>query len=96
MTTLKLKLDAGKLAGKLSTPARGGGAPTETDIQSAKLTGDQITFNLVQDRNGTMRTNKYDGKITGDTIKGTVERPARGGGDPTKTDWEAKRDVAKK
>ncbi len=96
VTTLKLKLDGDKLTGKISLPGRGGGAATEADIQGAKLTGDQISFLVVRDLGGNSRTNKYEGKISGDSIKGTQERPARGGGDPTKTDWEAKREAAKK
>jgi hypothetical protein len=96
VSTLKLKLEGDKVTGTLSAPGRGGGAATESAIANGKLAGDQVTFLLIRDRNGTMTTNKYEGKLTGDTIKGTSERPARAGGDPTKTDWEAKREAAKK
>jgi hypothetical protein len=34
---------------------------------------------------------KYTGKVEGDTIKGSIERPGRDGGAATKTDWTATR-----
>jgi len=34
---------------------------------------------------------KYAGKLEGDSIKGTIERPGRDGGAATKTDWVATR-----
>ena len=34
---------------------------------------------------------KYAGKLEGDAIKGTIERPGRDGGAATKTDWTATR-----
>ena len=40
--------------------------------------------------NGNKRTSKYEGKLEGDTIKGTVERPNRDGA-VQKSDWVATR-----
>ncbi len=97
VSTLKLKLEGDKVTGTLSMPGRGGGgAPTDTAISDGKLAGDQISFSVTREFGGNSMTTKYTGKIDGDTIKGSIERPARGGGDPTKTDWEAKRQVEKK
>jgi hypothetical protein len=33
----------------------------------------------------------YAGKLDGDTITGTIERPNPDGGDPVKSDWKATR-----
>jgi hypothetical protein len=78
--SLKLKADGDKVTGTLTSPGRGGGDPVDTEISDAKLTGNQITFNVVRDFNGNSRTNKYEGKIEGDTITGTQTRGRRGGG----------------
>ena len=78
--TLKLKADGDKVTGTLTTPGRGGGDPVDTEISDAKLTGNQISFNVVRDFNGNSMTNKYEGKIEGDTITGTQTRGRRGGG----------------
>ena len=78
--TLNLKADGDKVTGTLTTPGRGGGDPVDTEISDAKLTGNQISFNVVRDFNGNSMTNKYEGKIEGDTITGTQTRGRRGGG----------------
>jgi hypothetical protein len=78
--TLKLKADGDKVTGTLTSPGRGGGDPVDTEISDAKLTGNQISFNVVRDFNGNSMTNKYEGKIEGDTITGTQTRGRRGGG----------------
>ena len=83
-TTLKLKVDGGKLSG---TVARAGG--NETAIEDAKLAGDEISFSVSRERNGQKTTTKYSGKISGDSIKGKSESP-RGA-----RDWEAKRSTEK-
>ncbi len=62
---------------------------TETAIQAGKISGNEITFTVTRERGGQQFTQKYQGKITGDAIKGTI---AREGQDPR--DWEAKREAA--
>ena len=94
-STLTLKVEGEKVTGKLSAPGRQG-AVTDVEIKEGKLKGDEISFTTSVERGGTTFTTKYTGKISGDTIKGTVERPGRGGGDPTKNPWEAKREADKK
>lgn len=89
--SLKLKADGDKLTGTLTRPGRNGGDPMDTPISDGKIAGSQINFNVVMDFNGNSVTNKYEGKIDGDTIKGTQTGPARrrggggngGGGDQT-------------
>ena len=92
--TMKLKVEGDKITGKISQPGRGGGAATETDIKDAKLKGDEISFSTSLERGGQTRTTKYTGKISGDTIKGSIETETRNG--PQKRDWEAKREKEKK
>lgn len=82
-TTLKLKLDGDKLTGSIS--GRGG----ETDITEAKLDGESISFQVTREFNGNKFTQKYTGKISGDTIKGKVEFERNG--QTQSRDWEAKR-----
>jgi hypothetical protein len=92
--TLKLKQEGEKLTGKLTAPGRQG-ATTETDIKEAKLKGDEISFTTSVARGENTITSKYNGKISGDTIKGKIERPGRDGG-TQETKWEAKREAEKK
>jgi hypothetical protein len=92
--TIKLKVDGEKLTGTITQPGRGGAAATDTAITDGKVKGDEISFSVVRDFGGNTMTTKYNGKVTADAIKGKVERPGRGGGDPTTTDWEAKREAA--
>src|SRR6185436_2877834 len=90
-STLKLKVDGDKVTGKLSAPGRQG-AVQETEISDGKIKGDDISFNVTRENNGNKFTTKYNGKVSGDSIKGKVELPGRNGGDPTSRDWEAKRE----
>ena len=92
--TIKLKAEGEKLTGTITQPGRGGGAATDTAITDGKVKGDDISFSVVREFNGNSMTTKYNGKVTADSIKGKVERPGRGGGDPTTSDWEAKREAA--
>ena len=90
--TLTLKADGDKLTGKLSSPGRQGAA-TDTDISEGKIKGDELSFSVTREgQNGNKLTTKYNGKLSGDSIKGKVELPARGGAEATTRDWEAKRD----
>ena len=86
--TLVLKLDGDKLTGKLTSPGRGGGAPTPTDITDGKITGSDVSFNVVRTFGGNDVTIKYSGKVADGAIKGKIERDRNG--TPTSSDWEAK------
>jgi hypothetical protein len=94
--TLKLKLDGGTLTGTLSyyssPTVNGKTRVSELPITEAKLQGSNISFNFTHPPaagNGPNATYSYQGKISGDTIKGTFtmewmgQTRARG--------WEAKR-----
>lgn len=84
-TTLKLKLDGDKLTGTIS--GRGG----ETAIAEPKLKGDEISFQVTREVNGNKLTTKYNGKISGNTIKGKAETERDG--QARSRDWEAKKDA---
>jgi hypothetical protein len=81
--SLKLTANGTNLTGTITVPARGAnGDPTDYDIANGTIAGDHISFQYVRDgRNGSI-TNKYEGKISGDTITGTQPggRGRRGGG----------------
>lgn len=83
--SLKLDLKDEKLTGSLV------GRMGETAISDAVFQGDTIAFSVSRERNGTKWTSKYNAKLDGDTLKGTIEMPGRDGGEPRKIDWTATR-----
>jgi hypothetical protein len=84
-STLKLKLEDGKLTG--SMPGRDN---AETAIEDGKFEDGKVSFSITRERNGQKFTSKYSGTVSGDTIKGTIEMPGREGKSRTR-DWEAKK-----
>ncbi len=82
--TLKLQYKDNVLTGTLSTP-RG-----DTDISDASFASDTVQFSVVRERDGHKRVIKYQGKLDGDTIKGTVEMPSRDGENRSR-EWTAHR-----
>jgi hypothetical protein len=83
-STLKLKLDGGKLTGTVT-----GRMGQETAIQDGKFDKGEVSFKVVREREGQKFTLKYHGKLSGDAIKGTMEFEREG--DSQSGDWEAKR-----
>ncbi len=83
-----LKLDGDKLTGSVTSPGRGGAAPTPSAISDGKVTGADVSFNVVRDFNGNSMTIKYSGTVADGVIKGKVEMDRQG--TPTSRDWEAK------
>ena len=92
MNTLVLTVAKdGKVTGKLTSPARGGGEPTTTEITDGSVKGDVVSFSIERTGgDGTKRVSKYSGKLDGDTITGTSEQPGRDGA-PMSREWVAKR-----
>ena len=94
METLKLKLSGGTLTGTLSytTIHNGQSRVGELAITEGKLQGSEISFNFTHPPaagNGPNATYSYQGKISGDTIKGTFTMEWMG---QTRTrGWEAGR-----
>jgi hypothetical protein len=92
--SLVIKVEGDKVTGKLSAPGRGGQA-TDTDIKDAKMKGDELSFVIIRERGGNSFTNKYSGKITGDSLKGKMEFVDQNG-ETQSRDFEAKRAGMKK
>src|SRR5688572_11677233 len=92
-STLKLKLDGEKVTGTLSAPGRGG-QNSDVEISEGKLKGDEISFSVTREVQGNKFTAKYNGKISGDSIKGKIQTERNG--ETQSRDWEAKRESEKK
>ena len=84
--TSKLTLGKdGTLTGTVS------GRMGDTAIGDASFKDGLVAFTVTREFNGNKVVTKYEGKLEGDTITGTIERPGRDGGAPTKTEWKATR-----
>jgi len=92
-STLKLKLEGDKVTGTLSAPGRGGES-SDVAISEGKLKGDEITFAVTREVQGNKFTAKYNGTISGDSIKGKIETERNG--QTQSRDWTAKRETEKK
>ena len=92
-STLKLKVEGDKVTGTLSAPGRGGQS-SDVAISEGKLKGDEISFAVTREVQGNKITAKYNGKISGDSIKGKMETDRNG--QTQSRDWEAKRETEKK
>lgn len=93
--TLKLKAEGEKVTGKVIQPGRQGGDPVETEIKDGKINGDEVSFSVSREFNGNTMTQKYHGKLSGDSIKGKIDFKDRNG-DEQSRDWEAKKEADKK
>jgi hypothetical protein len=89
--TLKLDYKDGKLTGTVLGTNAGQFQIPDTEISDASFKDGVIKFSVTREFNGNKFTSKYEGKLEGDTIKGTSERPGMNGGEPTKREWNAKR-----
>lgn len=76
-TTLSLKADGSTLTGSMEAGGGRGGPPA--DISNGKVQGDNVSFDVVREFNGQSMTTKFKGKVAGDEMKLTVERPGRDG-----------------
>ena len=85
--TAKLKFDGDKLTGSIS------GRQSDTAIEEGKLAGEDISFTVTREVNGTKIVQKFAGKLSGDSIKGKIDTDRDG--QTSSADWEAKRGVAK-
>jgi hypothetical protein len=81
-TTFNFKVDADKLTGTVS------GRQGDTAFTDGKIKGDDISFTVTMNFNGTEVKLLYKGKIAGDEIKFTR---AREGGDQPAQEFTAKR-----
>lgn len=87
-TTAKFTLKDGAFTGTVS------GRMGDTAIGDASFKDGLVAFTVTREFNGNKFVIKYAGKLEGDTITGTVERPSRGGEGLTKSEWKATRVVS--
>ena len=88
-SVLKLKTEGDKLTGTIN------GRQEDIKITDGKLTGDEVSFKVSRSgQNGNTFTQKYTGKVSGDSIKGKVTFDRNG--EEQSRDWEAKREKDEK
>jgi len=88
-SVLKLKTEGDKLTGTIN------GRQEDIKITDGKVTGDEVSFKVSRSgQNGNTFTQKYTGKVSGDSIKGKVTFDRNG--EEQSRDWEAKREKDEK
>jgi hypothetical protein len=85
--TMKIKNDGGKVTGTVSF------GKNETKIEDGTFKNGELSFTTTRERKGQKFTTKYSGKVSGDTIKGTITTDIAG--KENKRDWAAKREKVK-
>ncbi len=83
--TLKLEYKDGKLTGTVLAFETQMGKIPDAAIEEASFKDGVVAFTVTREFNGNKIVTKYEGKLDGDTIKGSRES-TRG-----KLDWDAKR-----
>ncbi len=89
--TLKLDYKDGKLTGTLVGIKSERFQMPDTAISDASFKDGAIKFAVTREFNGNKVTTIYEGKLQGDTIIGSSERPDMSGGKAVKRDWNARR-----
>lgn len=85
-TTAKFELKEGKLTGTIT------GAQGDTPISEGTFKDGAVAFSVERTFGENKFVIKYAGKLEGDTIKGTIARPAFQGNEaPPPTEWVATR-----
>ena len=87
---LKLDYADGKLTGTMLAVDMGQFKLPDTAIADGSFKDGTVSFTVTSEFNGNKRTTKYEGKLEGDTIKGSSEAPGRDG-NVQKRDWTATR-----
>jgi hypothetical protein len=88
-TTITLKADGSTLTGTMPAGGRGG-AGDPIAISDGKIDGNNISFNVKRDMNGTTMVTKYEGVVNGDELKLKYTRNGQDG-TPVTTEVVAKR-----
>ena len=89
--TVKLEYKDGKLSGIMPGREAGQFSVPDTVITDASFKDGQVKFAITREFNGQKFTTKYDGKLEGNTIKGTFERSAMNNKAPSMSEWVAQR-----
>ena len=90
--TITLKADGATLTGSVPGMGRGGAPADPTAITNGKVDGDKVYFEVKRTTQRGESITKYEGTVSGDELKLKVTAPGRGGGDPTTTEYAAKRE----
>jgi hypothetical protein len=90
--TITLKADGASLTGSVPGMGRGGAPGEPSAIANGKVDGDKVSFEVKRTTQNGESITKYEGAVSGDEMKLKVTRPGRGGGDPTTTEFTAKRE----
>ncbi|MDB6114172.1 MAG: hypothetical protein JWQ62_1117 [Lacunisphaera sp.] len=88
--TLKLDYAGGNLTGTMLGAKMGQFEVPDAAIADGAFKDGTVSFTVTTEVNGNKRTTKYEGKVDGDTIKGSSEAPGRDGA-VQKRDWTATR-----
>ena len=90
--TLRLELKDGKLTGVLLGVKGAQFQVPDTAITEVSFSSDgAVKFAVTRELNGKKFTTRYEGKIVGDMIKGTYERPGAPSAESARREWAAKR-----
>lgn len=90
--TLKLDYQEGRLSGTLLGSQGGPVKFPDTPIAEATFKDGVVRFSVTREAGGRSATTKYEGKLEGDTLRGTREFPdLQGGGAPVRREWVAHR-----
>jgi hypothetical protein len=82
-SSVKLKLEGSSLTGVYI------GRQSETPIEDGKFEDNTVSFKVTREFGGNKNVFTYEGKLSGDTIKGTTKFTLEG--EARTRDWEAKR-----
>jgi len=88
--TITLKADGSTLTGTIPGGGRGGAPADPIAISDGKVDGNNISFTVKRDMNGTTMITKYEGTVAGDELKLMVTRNGQDG-TPVTTEVVAKR-----
>jgi hypothetical protein len=88
--TITLKADGSTLTGTIPGGGRGGAPADPIAISDGKVDGNNISFTVKRDMNGTTMITKYEGTVAGDELKLKVTRNGQDG-TPVTTEVVAKR-----
>lgn len=87
---MKIELKDGKLTGTLLAWQMGDNTIPATAISDASFEAGAVAFTVTTEFNGNKRVSKYEAKLDGDKLTGTIESPGRDGA-VQKREWAAMR-----
>ena len=93
--SLMLEMKDGKLTGTLKGASMGQFDIPDAAIEGGAVKDGTVSFTITTEFNGNKRTAKYEAKLDGDTLTGSIEAPGRDGA-AQKRDWKATRAKADK